>query len=64
MNSHAKNVEFFWTDKHTTAVNGLKDAITSPDCLTIFDSSRQTILTTDACDYALSARLDTKTRSW
>ena len=55
-----KNVEFKWTDKHTTAVNGLKDAITSPDCLTIFDSSRQTILTTDACDYALGAVLTQK----
>ena len=38
-----KNVDFKWTDKHTTAVNDLKAAITSPDCLTIFDSSRQTI---------------------
>ena len=55
-----KNVEFKWTDKHTTAVNSLKDAITSPDCLTIFDSSRQTILTTDACDYALGAVLTQK----
>ena len=55
-----KNVEFKWTDQHTTAVNNLKDAITSPDCLTIFDSSRQTILTTDACDYALGAVLTQK----
>ena len=55
-----KNVDFQWTDKHSTAVKNLKDAITSPDCLTIFDSSRQTILTTDACDYALGAVLTQK----
>ena len=52
-----KNIEFKWETKHTEAVNNLKKAITSPDCLAIFDSSRQTILTTDACDYALGAVL-------
>ena len=52
-----KNVEFKWTDKHSEAVNQLKKAITSPDCLAIFDSALPTILMTDACDYALGAVL-------
>ena len=29
----------------------------SPECLVIFDSQRKTILTTDACDYAMGAYL-------
>ena len=52
-----KNVEFKWIDKHTEAVNQLKKAVTSPDCLAIFDSALPTILMTDACDYALGAVL-------
>ena len=32
-----KNVEFKWTDKHSEAVDQLKKAVTSPDCLAIFD---------------------------
>ena len=48
-----KNVEFKWTDKHTEAVDHLKKAVTSPDCLAIFDSILPTVLMTDACDYAL-----------
>ena len=52
-----KNIEFKWLEQHTQAVNALKNAILSPDCLAIFDSSLSTILTTDACDYALGAVL-------
>ena len=52
-----KNVEFKWTEEHTNAVKALKNAIISPDCLVIFDSSLSTTLTTDACDYALGAVL-------
>ena len=52
-----KNVDFKWTDEHTKAVKSLKNAIVSPDCLVIFDSSLSTTLTTDACDYALGAVL-------
>ena len=52
-----KDTPFFWQDKHTKAVEQLKKAITSPDCLAIFSSERATILTTDACDYALGAVL-------
>ena len=52
-----KNVEFKWTDKHTEAVDHLKKAVTSPDCLAIFDSALPTVLMTDACDYALGAVL-------
>ena len=55
-----KNIEFIWEDKHTEAVDQLKKAITSPDCLAIFDPSRHTTLTTDACDYALRAVLTQK----
>ena len=52
-----KNVDFKWTNEHTDAVKSLKNAIVSPDCLVIFDSSLSTTLTTDACDYALGAML-------
>ena len=52
-----KNIEFKWLEQHTQAVHALKNAILSPDCLAIFDSSLSTILTTDACDYALGAVL-------
>ena len=52
-----KNIDFKWLEQHTQAVNALKNAILSPDCLAIFDSSLSTILTTDACDYALGAVL-------
>ena len=52
-----KNVDFKWTDEHTNAVKSLKNAIVSPDCLVIFDSSLLTTLITDACDYALGAVL-------
>ena len=52
-----KNIEFKWEEKHTQAVDKLKAAIVSPDCLAIFDSERETILTTDACDSALGAVL-------
>ena len=52
-----KNTEFIWQDKHTNAVNQLKEAITSPDCLVIFNPDLPTTLTTDACDYAMGACL-------
>ena len=52
-----KNVEFKWTDKHTEAVDHLKKAVTSPDCLAIFDSALPTVLMTDAYNYALGAVL-------
>ena len=52
-----KNIEFKWTDKYTEAVAQLKKAVTSPDCLAIFDSALPTILMTDTCDYALGAVL-------
>ena len=55
-----KDITFKWETKHTQAVDKLKQAITSPDCLAIFDSSFDTILTTDACDYALGAVLAQK----
>ena len=53
-----KDKPFLWEDKHTDAVTQLKNAITSPDCLAIFDPTRQTILTTDACEYAIGASLN------
>ena len=52
-----KNTPFEWKDKHTDAVNALKQAMISPDCLVIFDPERKTTLTTDACDYAMGACL-------
>ena len=52
-----KNVKFKWTDKHTKAVDHLKKAVTSPDCLAIFDSVLPTVLMTDTYDYALRAVL-------
>ena len=55
-----KNAEFKWIDSHTNAVAKLKKAIAAPDCLAIFDSEFTTILTTDACDYALGAALSQK----
>ena len=55
-----KDTPFKWTDKHTNAVNTLKEAISSPDCLAIFNPDRETILTTDACDYAMGATLAQK----
>ena len=55
-----KDVEFKWLEQHTQAVEALKRAIVAPDCLAIFDSALTTILTTDACDYALGAALSQK----
>ena len=52
-----KDTPFEWQNKHTNAVNALKEAIASPDCLAIFDPDRETILTTDACEYAMGASL-------
>ena len=53
-----KNKAFIWESKHTEAVDKLKNAVLSPDCLAIFDPDRETILTTDACEYALGATLN------
>ena len=47
-----KDIEFKWTDDHTTAINTLKRAISTPPCLTIFSPHRKTFLTTDASDHA------------
>ena len=55
-----KDMKFVWTDEHTRAVESLKNAITDPQCLAIFDPQRETLLTTDACDYALGAVLSQK----
>ena len=55
-----KDIEFKWENQHTQAVEALKRAIVAPDCLAIFDSALTTILTTDACDYALGAALSQK----
>ena len=52
-----KDTPFQWTDKHTDAVQSLKHSISSPPCLVIFSSSRPTILTCDASDYAIGAVL-------
>ena len=52
-----KDKKFIWEPEHTDAINKLKDAITDPQCLALFDPSRKTILTTDACDYAIGAAL-------
>ena len=52
-----KDTPFVWQERHTHAVNQLKDAILSPDCLAIFDPTLPIFLTTDACDYALGAVL-------
>ena len=53
-----KDKAFIWENKHTEAVDKLKNAVLSPDCLAIFDPDRETILTTDACEYALGATLN------
>ena len=53
-----KDKAFIWESKHTEAVDKLKNAVLSPDCLAIFDPDRETILTTDACEYALGATLN------
>ena len=53
-----KDKAFVWESKHTEAVDKLKNAVLSPDCLAIFDPDRETILTTDACEYALGATLN------
>ena len=55
-----KDTPFVWTSKHTEAVQQLKNAILSPECLAIFDPTRTTILNTDACEYALGAVLTQK----
>ena len=55
-----KDVKFVWTNDHSDAVQKLKVAITSPQCLAIFDRDLETTLTTDACDYALGAVLSQK----
>ena len=55
-----KDVKFVWNSEHTKAVDELKKAITSPQCLAIFDHDRKTTLTTDACDYAVGAVLSQK----
>ena len=52
-----KDTPFNRTDEHTTAVTSFKQSISSPPCLTIFSSTRPTILTTDASDYAVGAVL-------
>ena len=52
-----KDTPFVWQERHTHAVNQLKEAILSPDCLAIFDPTLPIFLTTDACDYALGAVL-------
>ena len=52
-----KDKKFIWEPEHTDAINKLKDAITDPQCLALFDPNRKTILTTDACDYAIGAAL-------
>ena len=55
-----KDVKFVWNTEHTKAIDELKKAITSPQCLAIFDHDRKTTLTTDACDYAVGAVLSQK----
>ena len=55
-----KDTKFIWTDEHTKAVETLKAAIADPQCLAIFDPKRETLLTTDACDYAVGAVLSQK----
>ena len=55
-----KDVEFKWQEQHIQAVEALKRAIVAPDYLAIFDSALPTVLTTDACDYALGAALSQK----
>ena len=52
-----KDIQFNWTDAHTTSVNTLKRAISTPPCLTIFSPHRKTFLTTDASDHAAGAVL-------
>ena len=52
-----KDTKFVWTDEHTQAVKQLNEALTNPKCLALFDSQRNTCLTTDACDYAMGAVL-------
>ena len=52
-----KDTKFEWTEEHTKAVHELNKAIADPQCLAIFASERATILTTDACDYAMGAVL-------
>ena len=53
-----KDKAFVWESKHTEAVDKLKNAVLSSDYLAIFDPDRETILTTDACEYALGATLN------
>ena len=52
-----KNSPFVWEPTHTQAVNTLKQIVSSPPCLLIFDPSRPTFLTTDASSYAIGAVL-------
>ena len=55
-----KDTKFVWTDAHTNAVKQLNESLVNPKCLALFDSHRDTFLTTDACDYAMGAVLSQK----
>ena len=52
-----KDAKFLWTDEHTQAVRALNNAIVHPQCLALFDSARDTFLTTDASQHAMGAVL-------
>lgn len=55
-----KDTPFVWTTEHTDSVNTLKQLITNPPCLRIFDPNCPSILTTDASDHAIGAVLSQK----
>ena len=52
-----KDVQFQWQQKHTKALNKIKDLLTSDTIMAYFDKNKSTELTTDASPWGLSAIL-------
>ena len=52
-----KDTQFDWGEKHTKALNKIKDLLTSDTVMAYFDKNKTTELTTDASPWGLSAIL-------
>ena len=52
-----KDVQFQWQQKHTKALNKIKDLLTGDTIMAYFDKNKSTELTTDASPWGLSAIL-------
>jgi len=56
-----KDVKFQWQQKHTEALNKVKDLLTSNTTMAYFDKNKKTELTTDTSPWGLSAILSQHT---